>query len=88
VIDTSAILAVVFEEPGAERVDREIRDDSVVLSVNLAEVVSRMVDEGSDEAEIRRMLDGMGLEVVPFDEEFADRHWAALPLGIQVDLIR
>jgi ribonuclease VapC len=73
VLDASAILAAVFQEPGAERVEQAIRDDGIVLSVNLAEVVTRLVDKGSSEADIRRILDNMALQIVPFDEDLAYR---------------
>ena len=73
VLDASAILAAVFQEPGAERVEQAIRDDGIVLSVNLAEVVTRLVDKGSSEADIRRILDNMALQIVAFDEDLAYR---------------
>jgi ribonuclease VapC len=55
------------------RVDDAIRDGAVILSVNLAEVVTRMIDKGMTEADIRRLLAAIELVVVPFDEDLAHR---------------
>jgi PIN domain nuclease of toxin-antitoxin system len=46
VLDASAILAVVFREPGAEKLTNEILDNAVISTVNLAEVQSKLVKKG------------------------------------------
>jgi ribonuclease VapC len=46
VLDASAILAILFEEPGAENLTDEILDTAVVSTVNLAEVQSKLVRMG------------------------------------------
>jgi PIN domain nuclease of toxin-antitoxin system len=46
VLDASAILAVLFQEPGAEKMTDEIMDSAVVSAVNLAEVQSKLVKMG------------------------------------------
>ncbi len=46
VLDASAILAVLFEEPGAEKLTDEIMESAVVSAVNLAEVQSKLVKMG------------------------------------------
>lgn len=46
VIDASAILAMVFDERGTERVSEAVADDGWVSAVNLAEVITRMLDKG------------------------------------------
>lgn len=43
VVDASAILAVIFTEPGAEKLTDEILDGSVASTVNLAEVQAKLV---------------------------------------------
>jgi len=48
VLDASAILAVVFQEPGAEKLTDEILDDAVASTVNLAEVQAKLVKKGYD----------------------------------------
>ena len=46
VLDASAILAVLFEERGAENLTDEIMESAVVSAVNLAEVQSKLVKMG------------------------------------------
>lgn len=46
VLDTSAILAILFQERGAEKMTDEIMDRAVVSTVNLAEVQSKLVKMG------------------------------------------
>jgi ribonuclease VapC len=73
VLDASAVLAVVFQETGRERVDDAIDDGAVILSVNLAEVVTKLVEQGMSEARIRAILSTINARVVPFDEQLAYR---------------
>ena len=47
VLDASAILAILFDERGAERLTDEILDGSVVSTVNLAEVQTKLVKNGA-----------------------------------------
>jgi PIN domain nuclease of toxin-antitoxin system len=46
VLDASVVLAVLFEERGAETITDEIMDRAVIGTVNLAEVQSRLVKLG------------------------------------------
>lgn len=70
VLDASAVLALLNDEPGADRVAK-ILPDSVISAVNLSEVVAKLADAGMPGDEIRDALDPLGLEVVPFEEELA-----------------
>jgi PIN domain nuclease of toxin-antitoxin system len=72
VLDASALLALLNAEPGAARV-AAVLPQAVVSSVNLSEVVAKLADIGMPEAEIHAALDGLGLDVVPFDESQAYR---------------
>jgi PIN domain nuclease of toxin-antitoxin system len=51
VLDASAILAIVFQERGAEKLTVEIMKDAVISTVNLAEVQSKLVKKGYDPEE-------------------------------------
>jgi ribonuclease VapC len=73
VLDASAILAVVFQETGRQRVIEAIDNGAVILAVNLAEVVSTMSNGGMSEARIRAILGTINPGVVPFDEDLAYR---------------
>lgn len=46
VLDASAVLAVLFDEAGADRV-ASVLGEAVLCSVNLAEVVSKLVDRAA-----------------------------------------
>jgi PIN domain nuclease of toxin-antitoxin system len=46
VLDASVVLAVLFEERGAEKMTDEIMDRAVIGMVNLAEVQSKLVKLG------------------------------------------
>jgi PIN domain nuclease of toxin-antitoxin system len=46
VLDASAILAIVFQERGAEKLTDEILGDAVASAVNLAEVQSKLIQKG------------------------------------------
>jgi ribonuclease VapC len=48
VLDASAILAVIFQEPGAEKLTEEILDNAIASTVNLAEVQTKLVKKGYD----------------------------------------
>lgn len=66
VLDASAILALLNQEEGAERVAPFLAD-AVILTVNLAEVVTRLALAGMPETAIREALALLPLESVPFD---------------------
>jgi len=70
VLDASALLAVLRAEPGAERVEERLEDASIG-AVNLSEVVAKLSGDGAPEAEIRRAIARLELEVRGFDEEQA-----------------
>ncbi len=46
VLDASAILAIVFQERGGEKLTAEILKDAVISTVNLAEVQSKLIKKG------------------------------------------
>jgi PIN domain nuclease of toxin-antitoxin system len=48
VFDASAILALLQQEPGAEKLTMEIQENAVVSTVNLAEVQSKLVKMKND----------------------------------------
>ena len=48
VLDASAMLALLFQERGAEKLTDEILDCAVASTVNLAEVHSKLVKMGHD----------------------------------------
>jgi PIN domain nuclease of toxin-antitoxin system len=51
VLDASAILAVIFREPGAEKLTDEILETAIASTVNLAEVQTKLIQKGYDPEE-------------------------------------
>ena len=48
VLDASAIIAVLFKEPGADKLTLELLKNATASTVNLAEVQTKLVREGVD----------------------------------------
>lgn len=70
VVDASAVLAVVFQERGRESVAPALPGASI-SAVNLAEVMSKMLDRGLSPERIDRQLDELSLAVADFDRNLA-----------------
>jgi ribonuclease VapC len=71
VLDASALLALIHEEPGHELVAARI-DGAVLGTVNLAEVVGKLVDAGVDVTRLRELLGGAGVVLAPLTAEDAE----------------
>lgn len=70
VLDASALLALLLEEPGTERV-RKALDASAMTSVNFAEVVSHYAKRGATRATITVLLGDLPIQIVPVDTELS-----------------
>jgi PIN domain nuclease of toxin-antitoxin system len=55
VLDASALLAALLNEPGAERVDAVI-DGALISTVNLAEVVGHLAKAGAERDRVAQIL--------------------------------
>lgn len=66
VLDASAVLTLLNEEPGHELVSTAL-DEAAMSSVNLAEVVSQLADHGMTEPEIHQVVDALGIEIHDLD---------------------
>lgn len=72
VFDSSAVLAVIFQEPGADVASKLMgQENSLISSVNLAEVVGRLLDEGLSMVEVSNICDQLPLAVVPLSRDHA-----------------
>lgn len=67
VLDASALLALLFKEPGHERV-AVAADGALASTVNLAEVLTRFVRDGHPVASVLRYLEIYAIEWIPFDD--------------------
>jgi ribonuclease VapC len=72
VLDSSAVLAVLNAEPGADLVIAAL-DDSLLSTVNYAEVVSKIVERGGTYKEAEAALQLITATVVDFDLALAQR---------------
>jgi ribonuclease VapC len=66
VLDASAVLCLLQEEKGAERV-AEALPAAIIGAVNYSEVVGKLVETGIDEATVDGLIDILQLKVIPFD---------------------
>ena len=78
VLDASALLAHIREEPGSSLV-ADLAPDALMSTVNLAEVYSKLMERGLSADEADAIVYRYGFEVVPFDEELARRTGALRP---------
>ena len=68
VIDSSLIIAYIYDEPGAEVAAATLSSPVAISSVNMAEVVTKLAERGWEESAIRTYLDDFPIAVVSFDE--------------------
>jgi ribonuclease VapC len=71
VLDASAILAVIGNEPGAEKLTPALLAGAVVSTVNLAEVQTKLVSRGWTPDQAWEDATSPVREVLAFDEEQA-----------------
>lgn len=80
VLDASALLALLFNEAGADLVAARLAT-SVIGAVNLSEVAAKLADHGMPQAAIALTFGEFDLDVRPFDVDQARcvgqrGHWA------------
>jgi PIN domain nuclease of toxin-antitoxin system len=71
VLDASAVLAFLVGEPGGDRLDQLPPEDCALGAVNLAEVVSKLVERGLARGEVDDLLVDLRFVTVDFDRELA-----------------
>ncbi|MEJ7798786.1 MAG: type II toxin-antitoxin system VapC family toxin, partial [Solirubrobacteraceae bacterium] len=91
VLDASALLAYLRDEPGAQAVADAIAEGAAISAVNVAEVLSRSADRGADPAQLadeltRRGLLGGALLVEAFTADDAIEAARLRPLTRQAGL--
>ena len=86
VLDASAILAIVFQERGAEKLTVEIMKDAVISTVNLAEVQSKLVKKGYDPEEAWEDATSLVSAAVRFTSEQAKIAGSLIALTEKVGL--
>lgn len=72
VLDTSVLLAYLFEEEGSDKVALILEEGrGVIGSANYAELMTKLVDENMPMEEILAVISSLELEFIPQDEQQA-----------------
>lgn len=66
ILDSSAVLALLWKEAGAEIVAKSITKSSI-SAVNASEVITKLVDRGIDDATAAHILLTLGIDIISFD---------------------
>ncbi len=80
VLDASAVLALIHDEPGHDLVAAAI-EGAVLGAANLAEMVGKLVDAGVDVRRLREVLSAAGIVVEPLTA--ADAELAGAMRGLE-----
>lgn len=83
VMDASAVLALIQEEPGTE-VLQPLLPDALVCAVNVAEVLAKLVRDGMPHGEALAALRALHLEEVAFESADAERSAAYVARGVSL----
>lgn len=87
VLDASAVLALVHEEPGADVVAGALQG-SMLCTANLAEVIGKLTDTGIDARSVTQLLARAGVVLAPLLAEDAELAGAlrSVPGGRELSL--
>ena len=72
-LDSSAVLAIIYGERGADKLTPELLANAVMSSVNLAEVHSKLVANGWDSEQAWEDCAGVVDQILPFTMDHAKR---------------
>jgi ribonuclease VapC len=70
VLDASALLAVMFDEPGQTTM-LPLLKGATISAVNLSEVYARVIERGKTLTKVQAAFEGLEIGVASFDEEQA-----------------
>lgn len=72
VFDSSAVLALYYNEPGRKKVLQLInRHEPLISAINLAEVFTKLAEDGLTEKEMVESFDGLDIQIVDFEKQQA-----------------
>ncbi len=88
VLDASALLALLNQEPGAEMLTPELLREATMSTVNLSEAQARLVREGADPEEAWQLVVDPIPNIEPFTSEQAKTAGSLVsqtkPLGLSL----
>jgi ribonuclease VapC len=70
ILDASALLALVHDEPGT-RIVEDYLAEAAISAVNLAEVISKLIERGVPDDRAIAIALSFGLEIIPFEAKLA-----------------
>jgi PIN domain nuclease of toxin-antitoxin system len=87
VLDSSALLAILHEEPGVEIFTRQfdLLENAAMSAVNIAEVYGKLVERGIDSEDAWEAATAAVPEIVDFDKEQAKIAGGLLPQVRRLD---
>jgi ribonuclease VapC len=68
VLDASALMSLINGEPGSVLVQQHL-DKACISTVNLTEVLGKMLEQGVPALDAEKALRNLNLEIIAFDEE-------------------
>lgn len=78
-LDASALLALIQNEPGADVVLSALSDGAAMSAVNAEEVAARLAGKGWPEPAVASSLATLGVDILPFKSDMALRSGALRP---------
>ncbi|MDE2783215.1 MAG: type II toxin-antitoxin system VapC family toxin [Gemmatimonadota bacterium] len=70
-LDASAILAALYDEPGCDRVHETLRAGAAMSTVNVAEVAAHLRAHDWRSDQVKDVFEDLGIDVLPFDRATA-----------------
>ena len=81
-LDASALLALLLDEPGADKV-KAVLDGALIGAVNFAEIVSHYAKLGAARSDIEALLRPLPVQVVPIDTALSYEAGMLRPLTLK-----
>jgi len=86
VLDASAVLAYLLDEPGKDAVLAAILEDSVMSTVNFAEVAARYVRGGAGSDVVADLRAQFPVPLIPFDDDLVEAVALLYPVASKAGL--
>ncbi len=71
ILDASALLVLLKEETGGDKVVEALMEGAAISAINFSEVIAKLNESGMPEEAIHEALDSLELDIVEFDTQYA-----------------